>query len=95
MPRAGLLAGAAAVAAALILGACTRDDMTRLNASLESFDCMVRDRVGRDPCPEPEPVVPEPRYCYRTLAGIECYTQRVQFGRDPVWVPAAPPDIAP
>ena len=94
MGRPALRLGVVLTAADLVLGGCTRDDMTRLSERIDVFDCMVRDRIGDDPCPKLEPEAQPPRYFYRTLAGVECYSQRVQFGPDPVWIPAAPPDIA-
>ncbi|MDA0654650.1 MAG: hypothetical protein O3C09_04560 [Proteobacteria bacterium] len=82
-------------AAAIALSGCTEFSRDRLFTQLEEFSCYIAGNVeGAEPCPVPEPRPEQPPlYCYQTLAGVECYAERVTFGPEPVWVRAAPPDI--
>ena len=83
--------------APVLLAACTPAALDLISARMEIVNCYVGDAlIGADPCAE-EPTSPpppeSPLYCYQTLAGVECYADRVTFGPEPAWIRAAPPDV--
>lgn len=85
-----LLAGAA-----LAVSGCTEFSRDRLITQIEALSCRIAENVeGAEKCPVPDPPAEAPPlFCYQTLAGVECYADRVAFGPEPAWVRAAPPDI--
>jgi hypothetical protein len=47
-----------------------------------------------DKCLEEYVPVEPPRYCYQTLARMDCYAEPVRFGPDHGLLRAAPPDLS-
>lgn len=81
---------AAVLAATLALPGCVGAD--RVLANLQQQGCRVR-AYTENPCPVAPPLPQEPRYCYRTLAGVECYATEVQYNIDDGWRRSPPPDL--
>ena len=76
--------------AAVTLAACVGAE--RVMADLQEQGCKIRAFAG-DPCPvgtAPQAA----RYCYRTLAGVDCYADEIKFNQDPAWQRSLPPDLA-
>lgn len=88
MPKMVALAGV--LGAAFLLWGCMGGE--RVIATLQQEGCKVRAVTG-DPCP-PAPRAPEAaRYCYRTLAGVDCYADEIRYNPDPGWLRSPPPDL--
>ena len=77
-------------AATLLLTACSGTD--RLMVQLGDEGCRTRDYT-QHPCPVYHAPVDAPRYCYPTLAQVDCYDAEVRFGPEPMWQRSPMPDI--
>ena len=88
MPR--LAAILVLLGAAVTVTACAGRE--RVMAGLQEQGCKVRAYFG-DPCPA-APIPQVERYCYRTLASVECYADEIKFSQDPAWQRSPPPDLA-
>ena len=76
--------------ASVTLAACVGSE--RVIANLQEQGCKVR-AYTRDPCPA-APTAQAVRYCYRTLAGVDCYADEIRFNQEPAWQRSPPPDLA-
>ena len=87
------LVPACAWVAMLGLSGCAGSE--RLVMRLEQWSCQLTNRtpVYQDCVEHYKPNEP-PRFCYQTLARVDCYAEPVRFGPDVGWQRAAPPDLA-
>lgn len=66
----------------------------RIGMRVVDVGCQLRGAIpANGKCIEPQIVVEPPRFCYQTLARVDCYAEPVRFGPDPGFLRAPPPDL--
>lgn len=68
----------------------------RIVMRVQQWSCHLAGTIPKyDQCVEPFKPDDPPRFCYHTLARVDCYAEPVRFGPDIGWQRAAPPDLIP